>query len=330
MKKEAVPSIFEKLGYDFCMRFYCSKDLRQITCIPYAFLKNFSIDHAKLLFECITKALKPKKFPYIIAALKDNSAFEVNAYQMRLLNALLSIFYGQYVFHKYKINFKESIFDIDTLAKSYNEYVAQELAAISYEDIIAFISLELDQNICCVQEFEEDKELSEVWKNLLKDEKDVGALMSRFFVKNGLIDDKYAISGKPRKQGISMDYIYNSFPRERRHEVSKAQLMAWDSGYASMSNQYSEDGTRIASFVTAGEQNFRYIFELFSKEIQKMVLYYNKPLIEGGSDDGWKNVSDYLTFLSASPDNTKNIELLKELVFDKREMKEWNLPSAFD
>lgn len=343
-EKEPVPSIFDKLGYDCCLRVYTSNVMERTTYIPYIFIKNMCFDEMVRIIEEVCSKLPQEKAENIIHDLLEKSDDEERCntvpYKMKLFNTLMNHIYGLYLKNKYAILMKQSNIDVPMLIMCYGEKIAEDFLNLEYQDVLDVLNSVV---ISCVgMNIEEDSELIDILNNINFSQSEFSKCddkryvkekikqLQEYFYQNGKIDEKLAQRGELRKKGVSLGTFYKIVDPEDAHIVSVSQVSAWDSGIASCNIAFGGDHV-ILSYIASGEQSFRYVLERHKKLLSDMIYAYNSPLWnqteKTGEDLAYEIYCQYLTMLKKEDRDRKILVSFIEENLDK--LKDWGIPEIF-
>lgn len=272
-KKESL-AFFNQIGYDSCFRVYENRYLEKITCIPYVFIKNFSIETYRVLFDWVCQRIAPDKIRAVKTELLSHARSDGEIeYQVRLFAALINQIYGLYLQNAY-VKLRGLKLDLATLEVAYGAETARELSQLNLSDVHRVLSDSLPETVVD-SAVVEDSELIDIYKDSMRENLLIFPL---YFYQNGRMDEIRARSGLDRKKGLTTDCFYRGILNVKKHEISKGLLQSWDSGIASCNVRMSDSKQIIAFYSAAGEQSFRYLFEMFSEEIEELITSFNSPL----------------------------------------------------
>lgn len=346
-EKEAVPRIFDKLGYDCCLRVYTSEIVERTMYIPYIFIRNFVYDLVYRIIEKVCSKLPEEKTKNIIHDLSekcDVKGCDAVEYKIKLFNTLMNHIYGLHIKEEYKIMLEKSNLNFGMLAVCYGEEIAEEFSRLEYKDVSAILTLDFPD--CIETEIKEDSELEDKLINVNFSQSEVSEddkrnyvkeklkKLQEYFYQNGLIDEKLARLGESRKKGLSLGAFYKRVKLEDTHWMSISQLNAWDSGIASCDIIF--DGNNfVSSYVASGEQSFRYVLEQHKKLLKDMIYAYNSPLWTKTDKTGGELASEvynkYLKehFPEQMEDNEDKKILMTFIEENRDKLKDWGIPEIF-
>lgn len=338
-EKNELPNLFNSLCYACCLRIYENSDLKKRTLVPYIFLKNFSMSDAEKVSSFFAEQLSQEKFKYVCKDLSVNTFSDESGkmqylvYKMRLVNALLSLFYGVYVADHYGLSWSEWKFDFAQFSICYGQRIAKELQDLVFSDFEDFIAQpvlteEHSEDFC------EDKELNMLFDTTLGENppeklSQFSEKLEKYFFENGIRDEKRAKIALPRKEGITINKIlgYFSEPLSKIKLVS-ALLNAWDSGAASGNALASDGNGIIAMYVAAGEQCFRYGIKDKKKDIEYILKKYQEVFFRD-SQTVKADIIDYIN--EQYSDNPEGKEELYSLIGHNLEnLGKLNIPAILN
>lgn len=283
--------------------------------------------------------LSQEKFKYVCKDLSVNTFSDESGkmqylvYKMRLVNALLSLFYGVYVADHYGLSWSEWKFDFAQFSICYGQRIAKELQDLVFSDFEDFIAQpvlteEHSEDFC------EDKELNMLFDTTLGENppeklSQFSEKLEKYFFENGIRDEKRAKIALPRKEGITINKIlgYFSEPLSKIKLVS-ALLNAWDSGAASGNALASDGNGIIAMYVAAGEQCFRYGIKGKKKDIEYILKKYQEVFFRD-SQTVKADIIDYIN--EQYSDNPEGKEELYSLIGHNLEnLGKLNIPAILN
>lgn len=282
-----IPLFFDNLCYACCIRIYENKDSGKRTLVPYAFLKNFSMDDAETVSSFLAEKLNHKKFRYVCKDLRmKNYSDELDkkqylAYKMRLVNAFVSLFYGIYIANRYNFLLENWTFDVAQFNICYGENIVKEAKNLALDDFSDFIDMPVLEKKY-INDFQEDEELALLFDKTMDQANPVQKStlrekMGQYFFENGMIDEERAKQFLPRKDGITIKKILGMTSMLfSKNELISVLLNAWDSGIASGSTLAPVGKDIVAMYVAAGEQSFRYDIESNKSAIKYILKKYQE------------------------------------------------------
>lgn len=334
-----VPLFFDNLCYACCLRIYENKDSGKRTLVPYAFLKNFSMDDAEAVSSFLAEKLDHKKFRSVCKDLQmKNYSNELDkkqylAYKMRLVNAFVNLFYGIYVADRYDLSLENWTFDVAQFNICYGDNIAEEALNLVFADFSDFVNLPVWEKKY-VNDFQEDEELASLFDETMDQANSMQLpilreKMEQYFFENGMIDERRAKKFLPRKNGITIKKILGkasvSFPK---NELISVLLNAWDSGIASGSTLAPVGKDIVAMYVAAGEQSFRYDIES-NKSAIEYILKKHREVFFRDREIVKAEISDYID--REYSDNPEKKDRLYNLIGKNLEkLENLNIPAILN
>lgn len=335
-EKKQLPSFFQRIGYDACLRVYASRALNTTSYVPYVFVKNIISDISQL-FDFLNSHLDHDRFGHIIDLLSVNDK-ELAVYQMRLFSAFVNRLYGVYLQKNYGILDRAQPNCIN-MELCFDHEIAQELLNMQYEDISKLLvecppyitGLVLDDSELDKRFLIYDKD-NDTTKNLYR-------YLSMYYYIIGQYDDESAKNNIAQKSGLSMGYFYENIDHSLLHTMTAAQLKCWDSGQASGVMKMDENGT-IALYGMAGEQNFRFIIQENKDFFRKLAIQYSLSFIDAkknwNDESVYEQLYSYNETIIANEESSstgmseflkKNINLLHDFLDNNlSSLAEWFIP----
>ena len=299
-------SLFEVFSYINCVRTYDCSELESYTVIPYVITKAVNVSTIQKFFEKF--ALHFEGFPEICSDFQKDGDDLWNLYRMRLFNAVLSHLYGIDLFKKL---YKPERMEVDTIEKSFGKGIADEFQRMDYESVKSIIQADYTALSCFIS--------TDSNKISVKSETDYRSLI----YEQHREDERRAQYGLEKEKGNSFDQLISTEQAvEEKERIARIVIGLMDIGFVSAVYSLDQEGRYYASFISAGEQSYRYILETYAAAIRMMLFLDMKH----------KDVIEYLQYIakelkwSEKPLNELKCfyEQTKERLFD------WNIESILN
>lgn len=276
---QARPAFLEAVSYLDCIRVHESRYDSRMMVIPYSFTKALRTERMQAFFGWLA-GLLPDNMSHTKAQLAvqtigmaEDTVKMWSLYQQQLFKALTSQIFGLYFFHnKCQLSDALSFY----LEASFDSETAQELCAMTYEDIQPLLGHGADEvEDYFYPSFKENDHFALRFLDLRRGGQSKGTYedyvqQHREYEEERVArDERY--NGK--LPGLSVDYILNQEDTLEGKRFAAAEVLRLnDSGCVVSSFDYNEDGSAAASFLSNGEQSFSLIPKRYPFIIRKMIF----------------------------------------------------------
>lgn len=294
-------SLFEVLSHFNCVRTYYNSKLESYTVIPYVITKAVDAKNIRAFF--VEFASHFETFPAITEDFEFEGDCLWNLYRMRLFNAVLSHLYGIYIF---KDLYNSQIIEIDTIEKSFGEKIANEFQRMDYESVKSIVQADYS-NLECFISIASDR-------IPIKSEKEYKSLIYKQHCK----DEKLAELGLAKEKGNSFDQLFSiNQTIEQKKEIAKIVIGLMDIGFVSAVYALNDEDEYYASFISAGEQSYKYILETYAAVVRMMLFLEMKH----------ENVIKYLKYIAEELKwSEESLKALEEFYNQtKGKLFDWNI-----
>lgn len=298
-----VPGLFKVLSHINCVRTYDSPEMESYTVIPYVITKAVRAKSIQKFFEKFSVHFQ--SFEKIYEDLQKDGDSLWNLYRMRLFNAVLSHLYGIFVF---KDLYKPEKMEIDTIEKSFGKDIADEFYRMDEKSAASIFEADytdLDSYI-----FDDPEKIP------VGSEKDYRSLIYEQHRR----DEKRAEQGLDKLKGNSLDQMFTKEQSiEEKERIARIIISLMDVGFVSAVYAFDQEKQYYASFISAGEQSYKYILETYAAAVRMMLFLEVKH----------KDVIEYVKYIANELNwSEKQLNELKNFHEDtKGRLFDWNIES---
>lgn len=278
-----LPNKIDSLIAKACVRGIYSPKTGLVSLIPFVITKSFSTEHLLLIFkeivEFIPETCKELRRQFNLNYELDCRQTKIIEYKLRLLNCIISIWYGEQ-FRKRYIKSEQSVqllLNVSIIAYSFSRKVADELIAfqkvVSNLDVVPSTPDKVSGENTAFDHIYLPSKQDEYFKNLLEkvptQAGDIKWLWPKYFAEIGEEDDQRANHSQERLRGIATEFILQEL---NVNDYLFAHLIdSWDKGNSALKYDFSDGPDNLyGTYSSAGELSFQYYFDRYSGHLKSL------------------------------------------------------------
>jgi len=292
-QESILPNTIGSLIAKACVRGIYSPKTGLVSLIPFVITKSICKEQLHRVFkkiaEIIPETCQELKRQCNLYNQTDPKQTRISEYKLRLLNCILSIWYGEEFKKRYiKSEIAEKLtLDVSIVSYSFSEKIAYDLIEFQkhvgcLEDIVENSSEKSQEWYVSYNKYlpsKEDEDFKELLEKTLSQSEDTKWIWPKYFAEIGEQDDQRANQSQGRLRGISTEYVLQKL---QVNDYLFAYLIdSWDKGNSALKYAFSDGPNNLyGTYSSAGELSFQYYFDRYSEHLNSLRNVANRVWYE--------------------------------------------------